>query len=54
LGFQPSAEGHRIEPRLPAGWPSLTVTGIRFHDRVLDVTAHADGRVEVTPADARR
>jgi hypothetical protein len=47
LGFQPSADGYRIEPRLPSGWPSLTVTGIRFHDQVLDVTAHADGRVEV-------
>ncbi|MFY8222972.1 MAG: glycosyl hydrolase family 65 protein [Pirellulales bacterium] len=54
LGFRPSAEGYRIEPRLPAGWPSLTVTGIRFHDQVLDVTAHADGRVEVTPESASR
>ncbi|MFM8413979.1 MAG: hypothetical protein ACKOCX_04565 [Planctomycetota bacterium] len=47
LGFQPSLEGYRIEPRLPAGWPSLTITGIRFHDEVLDVPAHADGRIEV-------
>ncbi|MFM8496751.1 MAG: glycosyl hydrolase family 65 protein, partial [Planctomycetia bacterium] len=52
LGFQPSAEGYRIEPRLPAGWPSLTVTGIRFHDQMLDVTAHADGRVDVESAPA--
>lgn len=48
LGFRATSEGYRIEPRLPRDWPSLTVTGIRFHDRVLDVEAHADGRVEVS------
>jgi hypothetical protein len=34
---------------LPRDWPSLTITGIRWHDEVLTVTAHADGRVEVRP-----
>lgn len=47
LGFTATSEGHRIQPRLPKDWPSLTVRGVRLHDRVLDITAHADGRVTV-------
>ena len=46
LGFTPSAEGYTLQPRLPKNWPSLTITGIHLHDQVLDITAHADGRVE--------
>jgi hypothetical protein len=46
LGFTPTAEGYTCHPRLPKDWPSLTVTGIHIHDQVLDITAHADGRVE--------
>jgi hypothetical protein len=34
---------------MPKDWPSLTVSGIRFHDQVLDITAYADGRVETKP-----
>ena len=48
LGFTPRGDGYAVTPRLPAGWPSLTVTGIRFHAQVFDLTAHADGRVERT------
>ena len=47
LGFQASPEGFHVEPHLPPDWPSLTVTGIRFQDRILDVTAYPDGRVDV-------
>lgn len=47
LGFAPTADGYTIAPRLPSDWPSLTVRGIHLHGQVLDVTAHADGRVEV-------
>jgi len=39
LGFRPTAEGCRIAPRLPSDWPSLSVTRIHLHDRVLDVSA---------------
>jgi hypothetical protein len=48
LGFEPGAAGYAIRPRLPRDWPSLTITGIHFADQDMDVTAHADGRVEVT------
>lgn len=47
LGFTPGADGYKIQPRLPRDWPSLTIQGIRFHNETLDVTARADGRVEV-------
>lgn len=47
LGFQATADGYEVHPRLPKDWPSLTINGIRFHDCVLNITAHADGRVEV-------
>jgi cellobiose phosphorylase len=48
LGFQPTAEGFAIHPKLPADWPSLTVTRIHLHDRVLDITANHDGKISVT------
>jgi len=41
----------RAHPRLPKNWPSLTISGIRFQDRVLTITADADGRVEVKPGE---
>lgn len=50
LGFAPSAEGYTLQPCLPKDWPSLTVTGIHFHDQVLDITAKGDGRVDVRSA----
>lgn len=52
LGFTPTADGYTLQPRLPSDWPSLTITGILFHDQVLDITAHADGRVEVRDREA--
>ncbi len=48
LGFEPSADGYEVHPRLPKDWPSLKITGIRFQDLTLDITAHADGQFEVT------
>ena len=39
LGFRPTADGCEIFPRLPDGWPSLTITRIHLHDHVLDVSA---------------
>lgn len=51
LGFEPGADGYTIHPRLPKEWPSLTIAGIRFHDDVLDMTATADGHVEVKKRD---
>ncbi|MFM7245665.1 MAG: glycosyl hydrolase family 65 protein [Planctomycetaceae bacterium] len=49
----PDGAGRRRQPRLPSGWPSLTVRGIHFHDRVLDVAARADGTVVVHDAPHR-
>jgi len=37
LGFKPTVSGCEIAPRLPAAWPSLTVTRIRLHEHVLDI-----------------
>jgi cellobiose phosphorylase len=50
LGFRATATGYEIRPRLPRDWPSLSITGIRFHDELLTITAHADGRVVVERA----
>lgn len=47
LGCQVGGEELAFRPQLPADWPSLTVRGLRHRERVLDVTADADGRVEV-------
>jgi len=38
LGFEPRGNGFRINPRLPAEWPQLTITRIRLHDMVLMVS----------------
>lgn len=46
LGFRATADGYETHPRLPKEWPSLTIRGIRFQTEILDITAHADGRVE--------
>jgi len=37
LGFRPTAEGCRIDPRLPSDFKELTVTRIHLHAHVLDV-----------------
>jgi hypothetical protein len=47
LGFKPTADGYTLKPQLPSDWPSLTVRDIHLHGKVLTITAHADGRVEV-------
>ncbi len=41
LGFEPRGDGFGIRPNLPRDWPQLTVTGIRLHGLVLDVTANS-------------
>ena len=42
LGLAPTADGCRIEPRLPADFPSLTIDRIRLKGLVLAVTATRD------------
>jgi hypothetical protein len=42
LGLRPRCDGFEIRPRLPADWPALTVTRIRLHRHLLDITA--DGK----------
>jgi len=39
LGFSPTADGFRIDPKLPKDWPSLRVTRIHLHNVVIDVEA---------------
>ena len=51
LGFQPTADGFEVHPRLPQDWPELTVTGIYVRDQIIDVTGRADGTYEVRPSD---
>ncbi|MCB1089077.1 MAG: hypothetical protein KDM63_18725, partial [Verrucomicrobiae bacterium] len=46
LGFQATDDGYEVHPRLPKDCPSLTISDIRFQDRVLTITTHANGRVE--------
>ncbi len=41
LGFEPRADGFAVHPRLPTQWPQLTVTQIRLHGLVLDVTVNS-------------
>ena len=38
LGLRPTADGFAIEPHLPKDWPSLTVSRIHLHDKVIDIT----------------
>ena len=39
LGFAPRADGFKLDPRLPADWPELTVDRIRFQNLVLRIRA---------------
>ena len=39
LGFAPTADGCRIEPKLPRAFPSLTIDRISIQGLVLHVTA---------------
>jgi len=47
LGLHPTADGFAIEPHLPKDWPSLTVSRIHLHDKVLDITVR-DKTVSLT------
>jgi hypothetical protein len=47
MGFRPTVDGCEIAPRLPAGWPSLTITRVHLHDHVLDIAAEGS-RLQVT------
>ena len=47
LGFEPTAEGFRIRPRLPKDWPELKITRVHLHDVVLNLTAKADGTIRI-------
>ncbi len=48
LGVEPRPDGLRINPRLPADWPSLTVTRIQVRGCVLDVAASSE-ELHLTP-----
>ena len=39
MGFDPAFEGFKINPQLPNDWPSLTITRVKFHDTVLELSA---------------
>ena len=45
LGLTSEPTGFAIAPRLPNGWPSLTVSRVRLHDHEVEITAEASGRV---------
>jgi hypothetical protein len=47
LGLEPTVDGCRISPRLPADWPAVTVRGIHLQGGVIDATADRDGTVAV-------
>ena len=47
LGFRPTADGFAVNPRLPKDWPELSVTRIRLHESVLDITVR-DKAITVT------
>ncbi len=49
LGFEPTASGFKIHPRLPKDWPEATITRVHLHDVVMDLTAKADGTVTIRP-----
>jgi hypothetical protein len=52
MGFRPGPDGFTVNPRLPAGWPSLSVSGVHVGDQVLEITGHPDGRADVRPRPA--
>ncbi|MBL8892793.1 MAG: hypothetical protein JNL67_22645 [Planctomycetaceae bacterium] len=47
LGFEPTATGYRVNPKLPTSWPSLTVRDIHFRQKKLSITAFPDGTYKV-------
>ncbi len=50
LGFEPTAEGCKLSPKIPPEWTSLTVRDIHLHGYILHCTVHANGRAEVMVA----
>jgi hypothetical protein len=42
LGFRPTGDGFRLDPRLPSAWPSLSVDRIAWHGLTLSVSAARD------------
>ena len=48
MGFEPRADGFAIHPRLPSGWPELTITHVGLHEHVLGLRATRDGTVTVS------
>jgi hypothetical protein len=47
LGFTPTADGFRLDPKLPGDWPELTVSSIRLQDAVFDIGVSND-RIDIT------
>lgn len=50
LGYAPTPDGFRLDPRLPDAWPSLTVDRIRWRD--LTLTVRAEGNAVVVSVDS--
>jgi hypothetical protein len=48
LGFAPTADGFRIDPKLPTDWPELTVTRVALHEHGLDIKATRGGEVMIS------
>lgn len=47
LGLRPTADGFAIAPHLPKDWPSLTISRIQLHDKVLDIAVR-DKTISIT------
>ncbi len=46
MGLKADPEGLTVHPRLPTGWSSLTISGVRIHDHVVDLTVYPHGRIQ--------
>ena len=42
LGFAPTGDGFRLNPKLPSDWTELSVSQIYFHDIILDIKVMRD------------
>ncbi len=42
MGFEPTVDGFRLDPKLPSGWPELAIDKIHLHDLVLNIRASRD------------
>ena len=47
LGMTAEPTGFTFAPRLPKGWPLLTISRVRMHDHEVEVTAYANGRISL-------